>query len=444
MVIGAGPVGLDAALAALDAGMDVTVLEAGDSVATNVRDWGHVQFFTPWDMLLSTRMATVLDREGWPGSSGSAPTGAEFVRTALEPLARSETLSGRIRYGARVVSVGRAGLLKHEEIGTAARGARPFRILVSGPAGEEWVEEAHVVLDCSGSWGNPNPLGPAGIPALGERGCGAISYRIPDVTSDPDLRGLRILVVGGGHSAMTAVRDLGHLARTDETTRVYWAVRGGEAALSVDPDDPLPLRSGLLRDVKALVEGEAPPVQCLRGVQVGSVEEVGDGVRVGLIGGRGESRGRDDSGVRDDSGGTGGSRGIEDFRANDEHRGPADSREAYPSGRADPSRNLAVDRIFGLTGSVGDREIYRQLQVHECYATQGPMKLAAALLAADGGADCLDQVSHGAGALANPEPDFYILGSKSYGRNNTFLLRVGYEQVSEVVASLEGRGGVAA
>ena len=420
MVIGAGPVGLDAALAALDVGMDVTVLEAGDSVATNVRDWGHVQFFTPWDMLLSTRMATVLEKEGWPGSSGSAPTGAEFVRTALEPLVRSETLSGRIRYGARVVSVGRAGLLKHEEIGTAARGARPFRILVSGPAGEEWVEEADVVLDCSGSWGNPNRLGPAGIPALGERGCGAISYHIPDVTSDPDLRGLRILVVGGGHSAMTAVRDLGQLARTDGTTRVYWAVRGGDAVLSVDPDDPLPLRSGLLRDVKALVEGEAPPVQCLRGVQVESVEEVGDGVRVGLIGGRDEPRGRDDSG------------------------GTEESRETGEPGGASPSRHLVVDRIFGLTGSVGDREIYRQLQVHECYATQGPMKLAAALLAADGGADCLDQVSHGAGALANPEPDFYILGSKSYGRNNTFLLRVGYEQVSEVVASLEGRGGVAA
>jgi len=56
-----------------------------------------------------------------------------------------------------------------------------------------------------------------------------------------------------------------------------------------------------------------------------------------------------------------------------------------------------------------------------------------ALLGAGGG-DCLAQTSHGVDSLLNPEPGFFILGSKSYGRNNTFLVRTGWEQVEEVFA----------
>ena len=51
-------------------------------------------------------------------------------------------------------------------------------------------------------------------------------------------------------------------------------------------------------------------------------------------------------------------------------------------------------------------------------------------------ADCLTQTTHGADTLTNPEPGFFILGVKSYGRNNTFLMRVGWEQVGEVFGLL--------
>lgn len=45
---------------------------------------------------------------------------------------------------------------------------------------------------------------------------------------------------------------------------------------------------------------------------------------------------------------------------------------------------------------------------------------------------------HGAIELAHPEPDFYVIGSKSYGRAPTFLLATGYEQARSVVAMLAG------
>jgi hypothetical protein len=99
------------------------------------------------------------------------------------------------------------------------------------------------------------------------------------------------------------------------------------------------------------------------------------------------------------------------------------------------TETVEADRILSLTGAVGDQALYRQLQVHECYATCGPIKLSAALLGA-GSSDCLAQTTHGADTLANPEPGFFILGSKSYGRNNTFLMRIGWEQVGEVFGLL--------
>lgn len=94
-----------------------------------------------------------------------------------------------------------------------------------------------------------------------------------------------------------------------------------------------------------------------------------------------------------------------------------------------------IDRILSLTGFSGDPLLYRQLQVHECWATSGPMKLAASLLA-ESSADCLDQTNHGPETLVKPEPNFFILGSKSYGRNSTFLMRVGWQQVDDVFSLL--------
>ena len=100
---------------------------------------------------------------------------------------------------------------------------------------------------------------------------------------------------------------------------------------------------------------------------------------------------------------------------------------------------IEVDHILALNGGVGDHRLYRQLQVHECYATSGPMNLAAALLG-EVGADCLAVASHGPDTLRNPEPAFFILGAKSYGRNSQFLLRSGWQQVDDVFESLIEQG----
>ena len=66
------------------------------------------------------------------------------------------------------------------------------------------------------------------------------------------------------------------------------------------------------------------------------------------------------------------------------------------------------------------------------------MKLAAALLGQDA-TDCLDRSGCGPQTLLNPEPNFYILGSKSYGRNSSFLVSVGLEQIRELFTIIGDR-----
>jgi hypothetical protein len=387
-ILGAGPVGLEAALAAAESGHPFTIYEAAPEVGGNVRSWGHVRLFTPWDLNVSPRMRRHLPDAP---SGADCPTGAELADRLLAPLAALPEIAPNLRLGTRVLSVGREGLLKHEEIANEERGRRPFRLLLSDSlpdGGHEWTERADVVIDATGTYGNPNRLGDAGIPAPGERALDdEIRRQIPDFANESeDWSGKTVLLAGAGHSAQTAIRELAALAQDAPGTRVIWVLRSPEPNWGTHDGDPLLERARLAAEAQTLASGASPAVEVRKGY---AVEELS------------RPNGKIEAVLRNDAG----------------------------------SERVSVDRVLSLTGFVGDHELYRQLQIHECYATCGPINLSAALLGAAGG-DCLTQTSHGADTLKNPEPGFFILGIKSYGRNNTFLMRVGWDQVSEVFGVL--------
>jgi len=388
-ILGSGPTGLDAALAAADLGWPFTIYEAADRPAAHVRQWGHARLFTPWSLNVSPRMARRLEAAGVdvPDADDACPTGDELCDRLLDPVAELPEVAAALRLDRRVLSVGRRGLLKHEEIATAERGAQPFRLLVSGPDGDEEVVDADVVLDCTGTYGHPNTTGDGGIPAVGEGKLEArIRRTLPDLgAEEAEWGGRTVLVVGSGHSAQTAAGDLAALARRSPTTKVVWAVRATEPTWGAVDDDPLPARAALVERSRALTGGGDSAVRLETGVVVEALAERDGRVAVTL--------------------------------------------------RNGSTTEVVVDKVLSLTGAVGDNSIYRQLQVHECYATAAPINLSAALLGAAGG-DCLQQESHGVDVLRNPEPNFFILGSKSYGRVNQFLMRVGWEQVDDVFAAL--------
>ena len=98
-------------------------------------------------------------------------------------------------------------------------------------------------------------------------------------------------------------------------------------------------------------------------------------------------------------------------------------------GGATGNRTIEVDEIIAATGFRPDLGLTRELQVQTCWATEGTYPLAAALLG-EAGADCLQTPAFGVEMLRHPEPNFFTLGMKSYGRSSNFLLRTGYEQVA--------------
>src|SRR5262245_55077401 len=102
IVIGAGPVGLAAALTALRHGLDVTVLE-GATVGASLLRWGPTRFFSPLSMNLPPGAADVLGAR--LPASDALLTGPEFVEGVLAPLAESHVLRGRIHERQRVISV---------------------------------------------------------------------------------------------------------------------------------------------------------------------------------------------------------------------------------------------------------------------------------------------------------------------------------------------------
>jgi NAD(P)-binding Rossmann-like domain len=354
-ILGAGPIGLEAALAAARRGDDFTVYEAAPSVGGHVRRWGHVRTFTPWAMNVSPRMRAALPS----APAGDAlPTGDELAGELLVPVAATAHLAGRIRLSTRVLGVGREGLLKHEAIGDPRRAARPFRLLIARPDGSEAIAHADIVIDATGTYSNPNRLGDGGIDAVNERAFeDRIERWLPPPSRARQWAGKTILLTGSGHSAQTAARQLAELARDAAGTRVVWAVRKAEPDWGAVPGDPLPERAALNAAAAELAGGASDAVALRAGCVTEALRGRGDRIVVTLRNGEPEE--------------------------------------------------VEVDRILALNGGVGDHALYRQLQIHECYATSGPMSLAAALLGERGG-DCLAVGSHGPETLRNPEPGFFI------------------------------------
>ena len=164
-IIGAGPVGLAAAAHVLERGLRPIVLEAGSDVAHSVRQWGHVQLFSPWEYNIDRAAARLLTPTGWNSPEPDQyPTGAELVERYLEPLATRTGLATHIHTSSRVTGISRVGF---DKLKTKGREAAPFEIRYQNGDGSKLVR-ADAVIDASGTWHSPNPAGANGLNAIGE------------------------------------------------------------------------------------------------------------------------------------------------------------------------------------------------------------------------------------------------------------------------------------
>jgi hypothetical protein len=367
-ILGAGPIGLEAALYARRLDVSVTVYERGRPGEYWQR-WGHVRLFTPFGMNVTPlgRAAILADspRHKFPDDT-QCITGREHVAVYLGPLAAIRTLKECLRPEVQVVQVGRRGLLKEEALGEARRATAPFRLLLRDAKGIESTEEADAILDCTGTYGNHRWMGDGGIPAAGESGAAAqIAYGLDDLLGERKAHyaGNTVLVVGAGYSAATSVCNLAVLAAENPSTWVVWLARGaGTLPIKRVANDPLKERDRLA-------------------------------VRANTLAARGE--------------------GNVEFHAQAvveaiEWRG-ADKGFLVTARVAGKPRNWEVDRIIANVGYAPDTGLARELHVSENTA------------------------------LCNPEPNFFVLGAKSYGRFGEFLLRSGFEQIRDIFALIQGK-----
>lgn len=384
VVIGAGPVGLTAAAHLARRKMNFTVLESSERVGSSIREWGHVRLFSPWAMDIDPDAASLLAQVGWTASAaGEHPTGNELVERYVEPLAAHPSIHPQLRLGATVVAVTRKGFSR---LDTDGRDQAPF-IVRYVQDGIEREITATAVVDASGTWSSPNPLGAAGVAAQGERAASdRIRYGIPDVAGAERARyaGKRVAVAGGGHSAANVLLDLAALGTTAPGTNVTWLLRRAGSARLVGggATDELPERGRLGTAVEQLVADGRLAVE--HAFRADSVSGVDDGVMIG---------------------------------DGDRHIGP-------------------FDEIIVATGLRPDLAPLRELRLDLDEIVEAPRALAP--LIDPNVHSCGTVPPHGFLELSHTEPGFFMVGMKSYGRAPTFLLRTGYEQVRSVVAAIAG------
>ncbi len=398
VVVGAGPIGLAAAAHLLERGLDPLVLERGDRAGAAVREWGHVRLFSRWSELVDPAARRLLERTGWvEPEPGRYPTGAEWAQLYLQPLA--DALGDRVRYGQTVTGVARAG---RDRVVDSGREDQPFTVHLLNAAGRADRLSARAVIDASGTWGRPNPLGSDGYPADGEHEpviADHVSYRVPNLTgpdgADPgDIArygGKRTAVVGSGHSALTALVALATLADRVPGTTAVWVLRrrAVDNAFGGGDADQLPARGALgLRAREAVAAGHI---------------EVVTGFRT---------------------------QGIE--HASEQTRGAG----ALTLVSQDGARIDGVDEVIGLTGFRPDHSMLSEVRLRLDTRLEAPAALAP--LIDPNVHSCGTVYPHGATELAHDEQDLYVVGMKSYGRAPTFLALTGYEQVRSVAAALDG------
>lgn len=388
-VLGAGPIGLAAAAHLAKRNIPFTVYEMSSSVAGNVADWKHVKLFTPWQFNMDSIAKEMLVDSGCrlPDEQIN-PSGKALIEQYLLPLASTPQISSKIRLGHNVVSITKAGVDKVKE---AHREKFQFEIHIETDSGLQVVERATDIIDATGTWQHPNPMGANGLPAAGEKELAhSIYYGIPDLQSIQKFKylGKRVAVVGSGHSAANNILMLVELVNENANTVIHWVLRGNDLskAFGGGEKDALPARGSLGSELKRLVtEGRLVVHTDFR---IHTVLDTETGIVLAGLG--------------------------PDYEP----------------------REILVDRVIVATGQRPDLSMTRELRVDfdpalECVREIAPM-------IDPNHHSCGTVRPHGVKELKQPEANYYIVGSKSYGRATSFLLATGYEQVRSVVAYLAG------
>jgi NAD(P)-binding Rossmann-like domain len=427
LIVGAGPIGLELALALtakFESNVRIVIVEQHNAVGGHiVTHWPSTRLFSSWPLNCSSRSSQFA--QSGSDERTQCPLASEFCEKFLNPLAAHLTAKCGVTLllSTRALSIGKRAALKADDSFDSRRSSKFIALVESSSSdgdARERIVEADFVFDASGVLSTLASAGTGGIDGVGERQCrrrSLVDGYVASPETDARFDGSEpraVAVIGGGFSALTSLRAL---ANSDRVARVYWVFRrslagGGGGAMPCHrfDDDPLPERDELSAFGNSVARGEHECIELIDGVT------------------------------------------VDEFRGDDDN----DDAAHYPLAlHLSNARVVKVHLCFANCGYRVDLSLYRELRVHTCYGSEGPMRLAARLLhesqrrrAAEAASssssssssqqNCLDQsLGADAGALLETtEPNFYVIGAKSFGRNSSFLLRTGIEQVESIVGSM--------
>jgi thioredoxin reductase len=387
-VIGAGPVGLAAAAQLKVRNQPFLLFEAGNTVASNILSWKHIRVFSPWRYNIDKSARQLLEETSWTSpDDDDLPTGEELYQQYLKPLADHPSLQPHILLGTKVLSIGRKNMDKTK---TRGREDVPFLIEVLNDH-EIQQYEVKAVIDASGTWASPNPIGSAGVYAVGEvENRNKIFYGIPDILGQhiDRYKNKNVLVVGSGHSSINAILELDKLKSRYPTTEIHWVLRKNDVrdVYGGQENDALEARGALGIRIEELVTNERVNVYTPFQIQ----QVLSNENNLTIVG----------------------------------HQGG--QKFALPG----------IDEIISNTGSRPDYSFLREVRLSIDPSLESVAAIAE--LIDPNIHSCGTVRPHGEKELRHPDKDFYVAGSKSYGRAPTFLMATGYEQVRSIVAAIDG------
>ncbi len=388
-IIGGGPVGLAAAAHLIKRNMKFVLIEQGASVGASTREWEHVRMFSPWKYNIDQAAEALLLANGWKApDKEQLPTGGQLVDDYLLPLSMLPEVEPQLVLHTKVVGVQRYGI---DKVKTAGRDTFPFEITMESRDGQLRQLLASAVIDATGTWRTPNPAGASGSHAIGELEVhNHVTYGIPNAVGPERGRyaGKRVAVIGSGHSAINSILELSKLQNDEPATSILWVLRKGavEDTYGGGAADALPARGQLGIAIDDLVQqGRIAVVTAFRTQKI--EQHAG---KLKLIGLR----------------------------------------------HHESVELLDIDEIIVNTGARPDFSYLREVRYQSDPALESVPALAD--LIDPNVHSCGTVRPHGEAELRQPEPNFYIVGAKSYGRAPTFLMATGYEQVRSIAAALAG------
>jgi hypothetical protein len=237
LVIGGGPVGIEAALYARFLGYYVSIFEAR-RVAHRMLDWHHRPLALPVSQTTTPLGHAAIAAQN-PTYRRPDPdrvfTGREYAEEYLLPLAKTDLLFDDIHFLSPVVDLSRIATYRRDGVCPQQRCNDEFRAVVQGQHRGPWSARGDCVLDCRGHAIEPIGMGPGGGLAIGEQELGnELMLHAPRDRKfeTKAVLGKRVGLMGEDALACQCVEDWISHVPTEPGTRLVWLVRPSSESVS--------------------------------------------------------------------------------------------------------------------------------------------------------------------------------------------------------------------